>query len=182
MILEEKTVQSEVVFKGRIFEVRVETVEFPDKSTAYREIVDHPGGVGVLALTADGKIPLVKQYRKPYDKVIYEIPAGKLDKNEDPLLCGKRELKEETGYSAEEFFSLGFIYPTPGFANETTYIYFAKGLTKGKDNPDDDEFLDVEEFSVDEVKTMILNNQINDAKTVAAVLKGGAMNLFAEAN
>ena len=111
---------------------------------------------------------------------MYEIPAGKLDENEEPLLCGKRELKEETGYSAKEFISLGYIYPSPGFVNETTYMFFAKGLSKGADNPDEDEFLDVEEFTIDEVRTMILNNEINDAKSVAAFLKSDAMALFLE--
>ena len=180
MVFEEKTVESKKVFEGRIIDVRVETVMFPDGSTAYREIVDHPGGVGVIAITKEGKIPLVKQYRKPFDEVLYEIPAGKLDKNEDPLKCGQRELKEETGYSAGKFVSLGHIYPTPGFANETTYMFFAKELTKGEDNPDDDEFLDVEEFTVDEVRRMILSNEINDAKSVAAFLKSEALKLFME--
>ena len=118
MIYEEKTVSSEKVFEGRIIDVRVETVEFPDGKTAYRELVDHPGGVGVIALTDEGKIIMVKQYRKPIEKDIWEIPAGKLDKGEDPKACGIRELEEETGYTAKEIISLGYFYPSPGFANE----------------------------------------------------------------
>ena len=142
MVFEEKTIESKRVFEGRIINLKVETVEFPDGTTAYRELVEHPGGVGVIALTDDGKIPLVKQFRKPFEKAMYEIPAGKLDKkDEKPLLCGMRELQEETGYTAEKFVDLGYIYPSPGFVDEITYIYFAKGLEKGSDNPDEDEFL-----------------------------------------
>ncbi|MBQ9757956.1 MAG: NUDIX hydrolase [Clostridia bacterium] len=178
MIFEEKTVESKKLFEGRIIDLRVETVEFPDGKTAYRELVDHPGGVGILALTKDGKIPLVRQFRKPIEKAIWEIPAGKLDKNEEPKMCGIRELKEETGYIAKEIVSLGFLYPSPGFANEVTHIFFAKGLEKGEVSPDEDEYLDIEEFSVDDVRKMILNNEINDAKSVIAFLKCDAMNLF----
>ncbi len=180
MVLEEKTIKSEKVFEGKIIDLRVETIEFPDGTTAYRELVDHPGGVGVIALTDEGKILMVRQYRKPIEKPILEIPAGKLDKNEDPKVCGIRELQEETGYRAKEMISLGYMYPSPGFANEITYMFFAKGLEKGIDNPDDDEFLDVEEFSVEEIRRMILNNDINDAKTVIAFLKCEAMKLFPE--
>ncbi len=178
MIFEEKTITSEKLFEGRIIDLRIETVEMPDGKTAYRELVDHPGGVGILALTDDGKIPMVRQYRKPMETVTLEIPAGKLDKEEEPLLCGIRELKEETGYEAKEVISLGYMYPSPGFANEITYVYFAKGLSKGKDNPDEDEFLDVEEFSVAEIEQMILKNEVNDAKTLVAFLKAKAMGLL----
>lgn len=180
MVLEEKTIESTKIFDGNIVKLRVDTIEFPDGSTAKRELIDHPGGVGILAVTPDGKIPLVKQFRKPFEKAIYEIPAGKLDKNEEPLCCGKRELQEETGYTAKEFISLGYIYPSPGFLNETAYIYFARGLEKGQDNPDEDEFLDVEEFTVDEVRNMVINNEINDAKSVIAFLKFDSMKLFLE--
>ncbi len=178
MIYEEKTVSSKKVFEGRIIDVRVETVEFPDGKTAYRELVDHPGGVGVIALTDDGKILMVRQYRKPIEKDIWEIPAGKLDLGEDPKTCGIRELEEETGYMAKEIISLGYIYPSPGFANEVTHIFFAKGLAKGTTNLDEDEFLDVQEFTIEEVRNMILNNEINDAKTVVGFLKCEAMKLF----
>ncbi len=180
MIYEEKTIKSDKVFEGKIIDLRVETVEFPDGSTAYRELVDHPGGVGIIALTPNGKIPMVRQFRKPIEKAILEIPAGKLDKGEEPSKCGMRELKEETGYSAKELVSLGYMYPSPGFANEITYMFFAKGLEKGADNPDEDEYLDIEELSVEEIRQMILNNEINDAKTVIAFQKCEAMNLFSE--
>lgn len=172
MVFEEKSISSEKVFEGHIIDVRVDVVEMPDGKTAYRDIVDHPGGVGVLAITDDNKILMVKQYRKPIERAIYEIPAGKLDKGEEPLVCGMRELEEETGYKAKEFIYLGHMYPTPGFANETTHMFLARGLYKGQIHPDEDEFLDVEEFEIDSVRKMILNNEINDAKTVIAFFKG----------
>lgn len=178
MVFEEKTLTSEKLFEGKIIDLRIETVEMPDGKTAYRELVDHPGGVGILALTKDGKIPMVKQYRKPIERAIWEIPAGKLDQGEEPMKCGIRELEEETGYKAEEIVPLGFLYPSPGFANETTYVFFAKGLTRGEVHPDEDEFLDIEEFTVDEVRTKIMNNEINDAKTLVAFLKCESMGLF----
>ncbi len=178
MIFEEKTVSSKKIFEGKIIDVRVETVEFPDGKTAYRELVDHPGGVGIVALTSDGKIPMVRQYRKPIEQAIWEIPAGKLDMGEDPKLCGIRELEEETGYTAKEIIPLGYMYPSPGFANEVTHIFFAKGLSKGMVHPDEGEFLDIQEFTVEEVRNMILNNEINDAKTVIGFLKCEAMKLF----
>lgn len=178
MIFNEKTITSEKVFQGRIIDVRVETVEFDDGRRAYRELVDHPGGVGVVALTDDNKIIMVKQFRKPIEEAIWEIPAGKLDRGEDPLECGKRELEEETGFKAREFVSLGYFYPSPGFANEVTHLFFAKGLYPGKTNPDEDEFLDVEEIELEEIRDMIAKNQINDAKTVIAFLKCELLNLF----
>jgi len=172
MVFEEKSLSSEKVFKGHIIDVRVDIVELPDGKSAYRDIVEHPGGVGVVAITDDNKILMVKQFRKPIEKSIYEIPAGKLDKGEDPLSCGMRELEEETGYRAKEFISLGFMYPSPGFTDETTYMFLAKGLYKGESHPDEDEFLDVEEFEIERIREMILNNEINDAKTVIAFFKG----------
>lgn len=172
MVFEEKSISSEKVFEGHVIDVRVDMVEMPDGRTAFRDIVDHPGGVGVLAITNDNKIILVKQYRKPIEKAIYEIPAGKLDKGEAPIECGRRELEEETGYKAREFVSLGYMYPTPGFANETTHMFLAKDLYRGELHPDEDEFLDVETFDIDKVKEMILSNEINDAKTIIAFFKG----------
>ncbi len=172
MVFEEKTVSSETVYNGHIINVHVDTVAMPDGKTAFRDIVDHPGGVGILAFTDDNKIILVKQFRKPIEKAIYEIPAGKIDRGEEPLKCGIRELEEETGFKAKEFVPLGYMYPSPGFTNEVTYAFMARGLYKGTLNPDEDEYLDIEAFEIDEVKKMIMNNEINDAKTVFAFFKG----------
>lgn len=171
MVYNEKTITSEKKFEGRIFDVRVESVELPEGKTGYRELVDHPGGVGIVALTKENKILMVRQYRKAIEKEILEIPAGKLEKNEDPLECGKRELEEETGYKADELVSLGFLYPSPGFANEVTHLYLAWGLEKGEVNPDDDEYLDILEVSYEEIYSKIMNNEICDAKTVIGFFK-----------
>lgn len=171
MNFNEKTITSEKKFEGRIINVEVLDVELPDGKKGYREIVNHPGGVGIVALTDDNKILMVRQFRKPIEKDIIEIPAGKLEKGEDPLVCGRRELEEETGYKAKEFVSLGYLYPSPGFANEVTHLYLAWGLEKGNVNPDEDEYLDVLEVPVQEVYSAIMKNEINDAKTVIGFFK-----------
>ncbi len=171
MVLKEKTVTSEIKFEGRIVRVRTENVELENGQAAYREFVEHPGGVGVVAITPDNKMLMVKQFRKAIEDETVEIPAGKLERGEDPMICGMRELEEETGYKAKEFISLGFIYPSPGFTDERTYIYLAKDLYSGVANPDEDEFLDVIKMPLDEVHSKIMNNEINDAKTVVGFYK-----------
>lgn len=175
MIYEEKTVSSEKVFEGRIIKVKVDKVEMPDGSTSTRELVEHPGGVGIVALTDNDEIILVKQYRKPLDKVIYEIPAGKLDPGEHHRTCGIRELEEETGLSANVFEYMGFIYPSPGFTDEVTHVYLAKELTQGETHPDDDEFLDVEKVPFERALKMVIDGEINDAKSVFGILKYNMM-------
>lgn len=175
MIYEEKTVSSEKVFEGRIIKVKVDKVEMPDGSTSTRELVEHPGGVGIVAVTDNDEIILVKQYRKPLDKVIYEIPAGKLDPGEHHRTCGIRELEEETGLSANVFEYMGFIYPSPGFTDEVTHVYFAKELTQGETHPDDDEFLDVEKVPFERALKMVIDGEINDAKSVFGILKYNMM-------
>lgn len=171
MIYEEKSVSSKTVYQGKIVTLKVEKVEMPEGNLADRELVLHPGGVGIVALTAEDKVILVKQYRKPLETAIYEIPAGKLDAGEDPLCCAKRELSEETGLEAERFTYLGFIYPSPGFTDEVTHVYLATGLSQGEVHPDEDEYLEIEAVSFDRVMEMIEKNKINDAKTVCGVLK-----------
>lgn len=171
MVFEEKTVSSEKIFKGRIIDVRVDKVSLPNGEISTREIVGHPGGVGIVAITDDDKIIMVKQFRKPLERAIYEIPAGKLDPGEEVEVCGRRELTEETGATAETFEYLGYMYPSPGFTDEVTHIYLATGLNFGKASPDEDEFLDIEFFPIDKVREMIMNNEINDGKTVMGFFK-----------
>ncbi len=171
MIYEEKTVSTKRIYDGIVVNLRVDTVELPDGKTALRDIVEHPGGVGIVAITDDNKILMVKQYRKPIEKAIIELPAGKLDKNEDIEVCGRRELEEETGYKAKEFTYLGYMYPSPGFDDEVTHLYLARDLYKGEVNLDEDEYLDVFKYDISEVKEMIMNNEINDAKTVIGFFK-----------
>lgn len=175
MIYEEKTVSSEKVFEGRIIKVKVDRVEMPDGSVATRELVEHPGGVGIVAITDKDEIILVEQYRKPLDKAIYEIPAGKLDPGEHHRTYGIRELEEETGLSAKVFDYMGFIYPSPGFTDEITHVYLAKELTQGETHPDDDEFLDVKKVPFDTALKMVMDGKINDAKSVFGILKYNMM-------
>lgn len=171
MIFEEKTVSSEKVFEGKVIKLRVDKVAMPDDSLATREVVEHPGGVGIVAVNDKDEIFLVRQFRKPIEKVIYEIPAGKLDSGEPHRECGIRELSEETGMKAENFEYLGYIYPSPGFVDEVTHVYYATGLTQGETHPDDDEYLDVECMPLERAYEMVMNNEISDAKSVFGILK-----------
>ncbi len=170
MIVSEKTIKREVIYKGRVLEYVVDTVDVDGKE-AGREMVFHPGGVGVVAIDEDGFVCMVRQFRKPYEKAILEIPAGKIDPGEEPEICGRRELVEETGYSAEEFISLGEFYPSVGYTNEIIHIFLAKNLTKGNANPDEDEYVDIEKIHIDTLVSMIMSGEIKDGKTIAAILK-----------
>ncbi len=172
MNLEEKQLSAEYMYEGRIIKLRRDTALLPNGNTATREVVEHNGGVCVAALTDNNELLMVKQYRYPYSEVILEIPAGKRDSKEEvPLECGKRELKEETGAIAQKFIFLGELYPTPGYCEEIIWLYAATGLTFGETNPDEDEFLDVERIPLDTVIDMIMKGEIKDAKTQTAVLK-----------
>lgn len=171
MIMNEKTIERNRLFKGRVLEYVVDTVKLDDGSTSTREMVFHPGGVGVICIDGEGYAYLVKQFRKPYDEVILEIPAGKLDPGEEPIVCGKRELAEETGYTAGNFVSLGQFYPSVGYSNEVLHIFMATELQKGEAAPDDGEFVDIEKIHMSELFDMVMKGEIKDGKTIAAVLK-----------
>ena len=171
MKLTEKTVDTKMHFQGRIINLREDTVELEDGTLASREIVEHPGGVCVIGVNEEGKIPMVRQFRAPFGRVLLEVPAGKLNYGEDPFECGKREFLEETGFSAEEYVYFGALYPSVGFLTETLHIYYAKGLIKGEQHLDDDEFLNVEYYTLDELLDLVETNEIKDAKTVVAILK-----------
>lgn len=172
MNLEEKPLNQNYIFRGKIVNLRVDEALLPNGKTAAREVVEHNGGVCVVALTEDNQIFMVKQFRYPYGEVIYEIPAGKRDsKQEDPLACGKRELREETGMTAERFIPLGELYPSPGYCGEILWMYAAVGLKSGENNLDEDEFLQVERLPLQRVVDMIMSGEIKDAKTQTAVLK-----------
>lgn len=172
MNFEEKQLKEEYIYKGKIINLRRDEAILPDGSTALREVVEHPGGVCVAALTENDEILFVRQFRYPYMETTLEIPAGKRDKGgEDPLSCGKRELREETGATAERYISLGELYPTPGYCGEVIYMYAATDLSFGDCDPDDDEFLSVERIPLEKAVKLVLSNQIKDAKTQTAVLK-----------
>lgn len=172
MNLEEKQLKAEYIYKGRIINLRKDTALLPNGNEALREVIEHPGGVCVAALTDQKEILMVRQFRYPYGEVVLEIPAGKRDSGaEAPIECGIRELREETGATAEKIIPLGELYPTPGYCGETIWLFGAKGLTFGETDPDEDEFLEVERIPLEKAVDMILSGEIKDAKTQAAVLK-----------
>jgi len=172
MNLEEKQLKVDYIYKGKIINLRRDEALLPNGNTAFREVVEHPGGVCVAALTENDEVIMVRQFRYPYGKCILEIPAGKRDHaDENPLECGKRELRQETGAVAENYFSLGTLYPTPGYCGEIIYMFGATGLTFGETDPDDDEFVETEKIPLEKAVEMILSGEINDAKTQAAILK-----------
>lgn len=172
MELLEKQLDSEVKFEGKILTVTQDIALLPNGNKAVRDVVHHGGGVGVLPLTEDNKIFMVKQFRYPTQKVLLEIPAGKLEKGEKPLDCGIRELREETGCRAENYTSLGAILPTPAYDTEKIYIFLATGIEKiAKQSLDTDEFINVFEMDFEDVLEMVMSGEIEDAKTAAAILK-----------
>ena len=172
MNLEEKQLKAEYLYRGKIVNLRIDEAELPNGKTALREVVEHPGGVCVAALTENDEIIMVRQFRYPYSELVLEIPAGKRDSaNEDPLECGKRELREETGATAKNFFSLGTLYPTPGYCGEIIWMYGATNISFGETDPDEDEFVEIEKIPLESAVQMILSGDIKDAKTQAAILK-----------
>ncbi len=167
----EQTTLQEPYLNGRIINVHVDTVKLCDKSVATRETVDHPGGVGICALTANKEVLLVRQFRYPYKEVIYEIPAGKLEKCEDPKIAAMREFEEECGAKASNFFSLGELYPTPGYCGEIIRMYGASDLTFTEQRLDEDEFLEVIRMPLEECIEKIMSGEIKDSKTICAIMK-----------
>jgi len=172
MNFEEKTLKSECVYNGKIMTVMRDEVELADGKQSFREVVRHSGGVVILALKDDETMLMVKQFRYPISKTVLELPAGKLEKGENPDDACKRELEEETGYRAEKWTSLGFINTSPGFCDEKLYLYKAENLKYVGEQPDDGEIISALEVKVSEVKNKIKNGEINDAKTLCAVLRG----------
>lgn len=169
MIFEEKRISSERIYEGAILNLRKDTVTAP-KGTAYREIVEHNGAVAIIPITHQGKLVMVKQFRYPSGKVILEIPAGKIDKSEtDPQLTAERELREETGYTAEKLHYLGKINPSVAYTEEVIHLYAATGLTPGETDFDDDEALDIMEYDFKEAYEMAASGKLVDAKTIAAI-------------
>ena len=171
MDLTEKCLESREVYKGRVLRLRVDTVALPNGKTSLREVVEHPGGVGILALDGDDVL-LVKQYRYAFSRVLTEIPAGKREPGEDPFVTAQRELKEEIGAEAGRWTELGALIASPGCYGETLYLYMAEDLTFGETHPDEDEFLEVLRVPFDEAVRQCMDGTLTDAKTVAAVLKG----------
>ena len=170
---EEKTISRKEIFKGKIIDVVLDEVRLPNGETGTRELVFHPGAVAVIPITADHKMIMVKQFRKPMEKILLEIPAGKIDPGEHdhPKETAERELEEETGYRANKFTFVTSMYVSPGFADELLHIYYAEDLEKVP-NPrpqDDDEVLELYTLTLDEAKAEIASGLICDAKTIFAV-------------
>ena len=173
MNTEEKQKDTSYIYKGAIINLRLDTAVLPNGRLAKREVVEHPGGVCVLPIDQNGDILLVRQFRYPYMKETLEIPAGKRDKkgDSDPLACGKRELKEETGASAQNYIPLGTLYPSPGYTDEIIYLYAATGLVFGDAQPDEDEFINLCRIPLKEAVDMVIRGEIPDSKTQTAILK-----------
>ncbi len=167
----EKTLTSEIKYKGRIITVKKDTVELENGKVTLREVVEHNGGVGIVALDDDGFVYFVRQYRYPMSEEMLEIPAGKLEDNESPEVCAVRELSEETGFEADSMICLGSLYPSPGYCREVLFVYLATGLRKGDQHLDEDEFLSVEKYTLKEAEEKVMNGEITDAKTVIGILK-----------
>ncbi len=169
MTFEEKTLNTERIYEGAIINLRRDKVTV-EKGISYREIVEHNGGSVLAAVTNDGKMVMVRQYRKPAKRVMLEVPAGKIDKGESPLKAAIRELKEETGYTAENVEYMTEFYPSVGYSEEVLYLYLCTGLTAGETCFDENEAIDIEEIDVKTLYEMVKTSEINDAKTIIAIM------------
>ena len=169
MVFEEKTMKSDKLYEGKLLNLRVDTVELPNKKYSKREVVEHPGGVAVIPITEDNCIVLVKQYRKAVERFLLEIPAGKLELNEEPRQTAQRELKEETGFEARKLEYLLEFYTSPGFSNEKIYLFLASDLIEGETNPDAGELVEVEKYSINDLIKMVERGEIIDSKTIIGI-------------
>lgn len=170
MNYEEKTMKTDKIYEGKMVNLRIDTVELPDKKYSKREIVEHPGSVGIIPITDDGSMVLVRQFRKPIEKNLLEIPAGKIEINEEPKETALRELSEETGYMANKMEYLFEFYTSPGFSDEKIYLFLATNLLKGEANPENDEYIEVEKLKIEDLVDMVEKGEINDSKTIISIL------------
>ena len=176
MNLEERKLTSEAVYDGGLLHVRYDTIELPDGNTSWREYFVHGGAVCVVPITDDGQVVLEHQYRYAVGEVMLEIPAGKLDSaEEDPLDAAKRELREETGYIAEKWTPMGYFYPAVAYCTEKIWMFAATGLTRGEQDMDEDEFLEVFTAPLSEMADKALMGEIPDIKTQAALVRANEL-------
>ena len=168
--LVEHLIEGSQVYAGHFLDVRRDRVALPDGRAAHREYIRHPGAVMVVPLLDDGRLLMERQYRYPMGRVMLEFPAGKLDAGEDPLVCGQRELLEETGYSAAEWAYAGVLHNAIAYSDEGIHIYFARGLTKGVQQLDDGEFLELVTHTVDDLDRLAAQGELTDAKTLIGLL------------
>jgi len=166
-----KVTESKLIFSGKVFDVKVDEIEYNGTNNkASRQVAVHPGGAVVVPVKDDGKIILISQYRYPHDSIILELPAGKLEKGENPQVCAIRELTEETGYSSNKISKLGKIFTTPGFCDEILHIYLAENLIPGDHAREEgEEGMEILELSIDEIDEKIRSGEIVDAKTICGI-------------
>ena len=169
MEYDEKTVSREKIYRGNIIEIENVRVTLPNGKEATRDVVLHPGAAVIIPISRDNELYMVRQYRKPIDKVLLELPAGKLDGNEAPEICARRELKEETGLTAKNMDYIISIYTTPGFCNEVLHIFAATGLEEGEAGGDEDEFVSCEKVPVANLIDMVMRGEITDAKSIIGI-------------
>ncbi len=167
----EKRLDGEEKYSGVIVKVYLDHAELSNGAVVRREVVKHPGGVAILPVDADGNCYMVRQFRYPFGRVMLEVPAGKLEQGEDPKTCAVRELSEETGFTADEWIDLGACCTSPGFSTEVLHLYLALGLHAGKSHPDNNELLHVVTCRLKDLSRMAMAGELDDAKTVIAVLK-----------
>ncbi len=174
----ERTLNSKEIFKGRIIRVHVDDVELENGKPGYREVVDHPGGVCVAAVTGNKELLFVRQFRYPYREVCLELPAGKLEPGEDPADAIKRELKEETGCTGKNWQFMGNLYPSPGYCGEIIRLWLCEVATEsGELDLDEDEFVECERISLTTAVEMVMNGEIPDAKTQVLIMKAAKLYL-----
>jgi len=166
----EKTLSSRLLHRGRNFDFLVDEVELPNGHVTQRDIVRHPGAVAIVPILGDGRVALIRQFRYATGKTLLEIPAGTLEQGEPPLECAARELREETGYEAEELEPLLSCFMVPGYSDEVIHFFVARGLSVVGDDPEIDEEITLELHSLEEVRRMIEENVIEDAKTIVGIL------------
>ena len=165
-----RILKSEIIYSGKVFNTKVDQIEYDSGNKSIREVAEHPGGAVIVPVTEERKIIMVTQHRFPVDKVLLECPAGKLNKNENPLHCAIRELEEETGYKSDNVKEIGSIYTTPGYSTEKLWIFLAKDLKPGNHNREEGEFgMKVFEFTLKEIDEKIYNGEIVDGKTICGI-------------
>lgn len=166
----ENTIDSRLIYSGKILNLRLDKVKLPNGKTSSREIVEHPGAVAVVALNEKKEVLMVKQFRKPVEEELLEIPAGKLEKGERPEICAQRELMEETGFFAGSLRYITAFYTSPGFSSEKMYLYLARDLENKKKLADEDEFIELKVIPIEQALKKIYHGEIKDAKTISGLL------------
>ena len=168
--MKEKTIASKTIYDGKILSLKVDTVLLPNGKETTREVVVHPGAVTIAAVTDNQEVIMIKQFRYPAGKILWELPAGKIDAGEDPKDCALRELAEETGFGARETKHISTFYTTPGFSDEIMHVFWAGNLYPDKKIPDDDEFIDIHKIPLKKAVEMVVSGEITDGKSIAGIL------------